>query len=368
MKFLLISPKNRSVWNFRGDLIKDIKKLGYKVVVTGPNDIGLDKIQELGVEFRLLPMDKNGLNILSDLQYLARLYRLMRKEKPDAILGYTIKPLVYGAISAKLAGVKNINSMITGAGYVFTSKNLKARIIKFFVSILYKISFWCSDTVIFQNKDDLKEFSIQRKLVSQKKCKVVNGSGVNMEQFKPAPFPEKLTFLMISRIMYNKGVIEYLKAARSVKKQYPHVRFMLLGALESIQDSLPHEVLDAYIEDGSIEHFGETDDVSHYYKQCSVYILPSYREGTPRTVLEAMAMGRPIITTDTQGCRETVDEGKNGFLVHIKDSNALVENMIWFIKRPYEIEIMGKESKLFCKKKFEVKKVNTVMISHLKLI
>ncbi len=366
VKFLLISPKNRTVWNFRGDLIKEIISQGAEVVVTCPDTEGVEKILELGARFEVVPLRKNGLNVLADLKYTLQLWRLMRKEMPDITLGYTIKPVVYGALAARLAGIKNINSMVTGGGYVFISKTAKARIIKLLATLLYRIGFWCAHTVIFQNRDDRDEFSVQRKLLPLQKTRLVNGSGVNMEKFKPAPYPEQLTFFMLSRLMYNKGVVEYLQAARQVKSSYPQVRFVLLGALENIQDSLKAEELQPYIDDNTIDYFEETTDVRPYYRQCSVYVLPSYREGTPRTVLEAMSMARPIITTDTQGCRETVVDGINGFLVPVKDSNSVAEKIEWFIRHPESIETMGKESLKLCKEKFDVKKVNGEMMRYLK--
>lgn len=309
----------------------------------------------------MVPLNKNGLNVLDDIMYTWRLWRLMRKEKPDITLGYTIKPVIYGAVAARLAGIKSINSMVPGAGYIFISQTYKARIIKLLGTLLYRIGFWCAHTVIFQNRDDQNEFTIERKLVPAHKSRLVNGSGVNMNKFKPAPYPKNVTFFMLSRIMYSKGVREYLEAARKVKQEYPHIRFMLLGALENIQDSLNAGELQKYIDANVVDYYGETTDVTPYYRQCSVYVLPSYREGTPRTVLEAMAMARPIITTDTQGCRETVVEGINGFLVPVKDSSALVEKMIWFIHNQDEIIKMGYESLLLCKEKFDVKKVNAEM-------
>lgn len=366
MKFVLISPKNRTTYNFRGDLLQTLIDKGYDVIVTGPNEENMDKIQELGVSFRLVPLDKTGLSVFGDLKYLLELVRLFKKEKPDVTLGYTIKPVIYGSIAAKIAGVENINSMVTGAGYVFTAETGKAKIIRLVVSMLYRVAFRCADTVIFQNSDDLSEF-VNRGLVSREKCKVVNGSGVNMAKFKPVKYPENLTFFMLSRVMYSKGVREYLQAARRVKALYPEVRFILLGALENIQDSLSMDELEPYISANVIEYFGETDNVADYYRRCSVYVLPSYREGTPRTVLEAMAMGRPIITTDAPGCRETVIDGYNGFLVPVQNSDALAEKMIWFIKNQDKISTMGRASFELCRERFDVRKVNKVMLQHMKM-
>lgn len=366
MKFMLVSPKNRTTYNFRGELLEELVERGWDVVVTGPNKDDIEKIEELGVRFELVPLDKTGLNVFSDLAYFLNLYNLMRREKPDVILSYTIKPVIYGSISAKLAGVNNINSMVTGVGYVFTASSLKARILRVPVNLLYRLGFRCSDTVIFQNPDDLEEF-VQSGLVKSGKCHVVNGSGVNMNRFRLSELPPKTTFLMIARIMHSKGVLEYLQAAAKVKLKYPETRFLLLGALEDTHDSLSMEDLEPYVEDGVVEYFGETDNVAEYLEQCSVYVLPSYREGTPRTVLEAMAMGRPIITTDAPGCRETVINGHNGFLIPVQDSDALAKKMVWFIENSDRMSEMGQNSYELCKAKFDVNYVNQMMFGYMRI-
>lgn len=366
MKFILVSPKNRTAYNFRGDLVKKIINAGYEVVITGPNRDNVDKVEELGARFVEIPMNKNGVNPLKDLFYMMALRNLFKKEKPDVILGYTSKPVIYGSMAGKLAGVPHKVAMVTGAGYAFIAKTKKAKIIKLIMSILYKIGFACADTVIFQNTDDKEQF-VNEKLVKSDKCHIVNGSGVNMEKFSFTPYPQRMTFFMLSRVMYSKGIREYLEACEIVKAKYPQVRCMLLGACEGIQDSLSQTELDTYIEKDIIEHFGETDTVSDYYKQCSVYVLPSYREGTPRTVLEAMAMGRAVITTDAPGCCETVIDGETGFLVPTHNGQAVAEKMIEFIENPQLVEIMGKKSLEYCKNKFDVIKVNKDMCKYLKI-
>lgn len=366
-RFLLISPKNRTVYNFRGDLISDIKSLGYEVIVVGPDYTDLERINQLGVDFVCVKMNKTGVNPFADLVYVFKLWRLIRKIKPDVTFGYTIKPVIYGSIASKLAGVKNINSMITGAGYLFTSHTLKARVLKQFTLGLYKIGLSMSDHVIFQNNDDKTEF-IENRLVNVEKTSVVNGSGVNMEKFSPSPFPQNIIFFMLGRLLYSKGVVEYLKAADFVKSQHPDVRFVLLGKLElSMQDGIKECDIQPYIDRGIIDLCGETNDVRSYYSQCSVFVLPSWREGTPRSVLEAMSMCRPIITTDTQGCRETVIDNVNGFLVPPKDYIALADRMLKFIEDPSMIRRMGEQSLQLCKDKFDVKKVNIDMIKNMEL-
>lgn len=367
MKFLLIAPKNRTVYNFRGELIGEIKSRGYEVVVTGPDMTEVDRITDLGVHFVEIPMNKNGTSITGDLKYLWNLYRLIKQENPDAVLGYTVKPVVYGSIAAHFAGVKNINCLVTGGGYIFAAKTWKARILGVLVRFLYRLGFRFADHVIFQNRDDLIEFC-KKRLVSCKKCSVVHGSGVNMEHFMPTPLPEQPAFFMLSRLLKSKGVEEYLEAARIVKSKYPQAIFYLLGKYETdMQDAVPQDDVEKLIKEGIIERFEETDDVRPYYGMCSVYILPSYREGTPRTVLEAMAMGRPVITTDAPGCRGTVVQGKTGFLVPVQDSQAIAEKISFFIDNPKYIAIMGKRSRIYAQKNFEVGKVNEKMIRIMEL-
>lgn len=364
-KIVIISPKNRTVYNFRGDLIRDLQKTGYEVVVTGPDKENLDRILDLGVRFELIPMNKDGINPFADIKYLWSLMSLLRKEMPCLTLEYTIKPVIYGSIAAKLAGIKNINSLITGTGFLFTSKSKKARILKKLVLGLYKTALACSTHVIFQNPDDLDEF-IQTGLVNQSKTAVVNGSGVNMNHFQRCDYPQQTTFFMLGRLLHSKGVMEYLQAAKIVKESYPEVRIMLLGKIvHGMADAIAEENIKPYLDNGTIELFDETNDVRPYYSKTSVFVLPSYREGTPRSVLEAMSMGRPIITCDTPGCRGTVVDGENGFLVPIKDANALASAMMKFVKSPELIARMGQKSYEYCSEKFEVGKVNVSMLNYM---
>ncbi len=365
-KIMIISPKNRTIYNFRGDLIKELISDGHEVLVTGPNYIDLTKIKKLGARFFWVPLNKNGINPISDYRYMKRLTRLLKQEKPDIVLSYTVKPVIYGSIAAKKANVKNIYAMITGVGYLFSGSTIKAKLLRRVAFILYKRALKVSNNVIFQNRDDAQDF-IRNGLVSRDKVRLVNGSGVNMKHYARAPYPNQLTFFMLSRIMYSKGVHEYLKAAKIIKEKHPQVRFMLLGAIENIQDSIPFDVLKDYLDQGIVDYFGETGDVREYYKASSVYVLPSYREGIPRTVLEAMSMGRPIITTDTPGCRETVVHNKSGLLVPPQDVGALVEAMESFKDSPNSINEFGNESYKLCEEKFNVHKVNATMKKHINI-
>lgn len=365
-KFILISPKNRTAYNFRGDLVKSIIKKGYDVIVTGPNMDGVEHITALGAHFEVVPMNKNGVNPISDIKYTWKLYKLMKSNKIEASLGYTIKPVIYGAIAARLAKVKSITSMVTGTGYLFTAKSIKSKVLKIVALMLYRMGFSCANTVIFQNQDDRNEF-VENGLLKLNKTRVVNGSGVNMDHFVPTALPNRITFFMLSRALKSKGVREYLEACKIVKRQYPEVRCMYLGAVEKMQDALSWEDVESYIKDGIIEYFPETQDVRKFTGQCSVYVLPSYKEGTPRTVLEAMAMKRAVITTDVPGCRETVQPGVNGYLVEAKNPKAVADKMIYLIEHPELIPHMAEKSYEICKQKYEVGRVNHEMIEHMKL-
>ena len=367
MKILLISPKNRTVYNFKGDLIRELIAKGHRVTVTGPDETDLDKILDLGVTFVKTPVVKTGTNIFTDFNYLLSLIKIIKSIQPDMVLSYTVKPIVYGSLAARLNRVKSINSMVTGAGYAFTATTPKAKALHQLVKLLYRIGFGCSDRVLFLNKDDRQEF-LEKKLLPDRKCFVIDGEGVNMTRFTPSgDYPEQLTFFMLARLLTTKGVLEYLQAAKQVKTSHPDTRFMLLGSYIQMPESIPKEQIEPYIVDGTIKRYDETSDVRAFYEQSSVYVLPSYREGVPRTNLEAMAMARPIITTDTNGCRETVVDGYNGFMVPVKDVPALVDKMLFFINHPHKVKEMGQNSQQLCREKFEVSKVNRDILSILNL-
>lgn len=362
MKILVISPKNKTVFNFRGDLIKDMILKGHDVYVTGPNQDYIDDVMALGVkEFIEVPFVKDNANIFSDLTYLKRLKRVMKSVKPDMIFGYTIKPVIYGSIAGRLNGIKHIYMMVTGLGRVYTSDSLKTKMVRLITKCLYRIAFKSCKKVIFQNKDDIEEF-VSGKYLPREKTELVNGSGVNMERFQKKELPSTITFLMVSRIIREKGVLEYCQAARVLKQEYQNVRCILLGGFDRSIGALKEEDIEPYIQDGSIEFPGEVKSPEEYYYQASVFVLPSYyREGLPRTILEAMASGRAVITTDWPGCREGVMQGKNGVLVPIKNPEMLKVAMEQFVVNPKQTTTMGEEAYSICKEKFEVSIINAQM-------
>ncbi len=232
----------------------------------------------------------------------------------------------------------------------------------------YKIAFKYNKKVIFQNKDDINEF-VNRKYLKKEKCELVDGSGVNMERFKRNPLPDNDVFLMVSRILKQKGVREYFEAAKLVKQKYPDTKFLYVGAEDKTQAALNlDEVREEFLDTGIINYCGESNDVPSYIAKSSVFVLPSYyREGVPRTLLEALSMGRPIVTTDTVGCRETVKDGINGYFVPIKDSKALAEKMIYLIEHREVLQKMSDASYEYCKKRFDVDIINKRMLEIMKI-
>lgn len=366
MKIIILSSYTPLLLNFRGDLIKDIIDLGHEVIVSAPETGYEEEIESYGARFIQSSLDRTGTSPLKDIRYTIELMKLFSKEKPDLVFGYTTKPIIYGPIAAHLAGVKEIVSLVTGFSYVYENKNLKEYLLISIIKFLNGLGFKLSTKVIFQNSDDMNE-CVNNKLVNKNKCSIVNGSGVNLSRFIFSPITNSNSFLMIARILKDKGVIEYLEAARVVKKKYSDAKFVLLGPFDTNPNSLNFESIKPYIDDNTIEYVGEQKDVRPYILNCSIKVLPSYHEGVPRAILEAMAMGRAIITTDAPGCRETVIEGNNGFLVPVKDIDTLAKRMTWMIEHLEEVKKMGYKSYRICSEKFDVKKVNQRMVEIMNL-
>ena len=362
MKILVVSPRNKSVFNFRGDLIRDMISKGHEIVVLGPDQEYVEDVLALGIsEFVEVKLVKDNTSMMGDLTYLKNLVGIMRKQKPDLVFGYTIKPVIYGSIAAKLTGVSHIYAMVPGLGRIYSSNGMKAKIIRFITKLLYTVAFAACDKVIFQNGDDIAEL-VSKHYLPENKTSRVNGSGVNMERFTRTPLPEKPVFLMVSRVIREKGVMEFCQAARSVKQSCPDARFILLGGLDVSLGALKMEDIQPFIADGSIEFPGEVKDPVAFYQQCSVFVLPSYyREGLPRTLLEAMSCGRAIITTDWPGCREPVEDGVNGFMIPVRDADTLAQRMETLAKDPALAEQMGRAAYETCRQKYEVGIVNEQM-------
>jgi glycosyltransferase involved in cell wall biosynthesis len=365
--FLLIASFPDSLINFRGALIESLISAGCEVHVAAPGLGGApeisSKLRSLGVTIHNIPLQRVGMNPFKDLLLVLFLFRLIKNVKPSHVLGYTIKPVVYGSLAAWLSSVKHRFALITGLGYAFTGEAEGLRkVLRTVIKQLYRFSLSRNSLVFFQNPDDealFRELGILRPSISS--C-VVNGSGVDVTEYAVSPLPERPSFLLIARLLGDKGVREYAQAAAMLKQRFPAVTFKLVGWIDDNPDAISQSELDAWVESEIIEFLGKLSDVRPAISESSVYVLPSYREGTPRTVLEAMAMGRPVITTDAPGCRETVVDGDNGFLVPVKDVPALADSMIRLIENPVKVKTMGIRSRQIAEEKYDVHKVNAVML------
>ncbi|OGT09871.1 MAG: hypothetical protein A2X77_04700 [Gammaproteobacteria bacterium GWE2_42_36] len=363
MKVAIIASFLPSVLNFRRELVLELSRHG-QVKIFAPDECEsvTRAILALGVEYECIPIKNSGWNPFSDLQLMYRLSSQIKRFKPDCVLSYTIKPVIWGSIAAKRTDVKNIYSMITGLGYSFTEINTWSRkLIHWIVKKLYRNALRSNSKVFFQNPDDQALF-IRENLVDKEKTLLINGSGVNLERFSIVPLPQEKVFLFIGRLLRDKGLYEYVNAARQIKKAHVCARFLIVGGLDANPSSIKKIELDRWLDEGVIEYKGKLNDVRPVIAESAIYVLPSYREGTPRSVLEAMSMGRPVITTDVPGCRETVIDGLNGFLVPVKNVDKLAEAMERFILHPDLVFRMGKESRRIAEEKFDVHKVNHVIL------
>ena len=378
MKFLMISSYLPSVLNFRGKLLEAIHDQGLEIHVLAPDlqdySDELNKLQQLGYQVHTLPMQRTGTNPIQDLKTLKAMYQLIRQIQPDYVLSYTIKPVIYGTLAASLAKVPHRFALITGLGYAFQNAESGQRsIFQKMVHGLYAQALKYAHKVFFQNPDDLKLFQSMQLLSPQKPTVVVNGSGVNVQDFAVLDLPKnehgqaKVSFLLIARLLGDKGVREYAEAARIIKAKHPEVEFHLVGWIDENPAAIAQVELDAWVAEKVVNYWGKLSDVRPAIAASSVYVLPSYREGTPRTVLEAMAMGRAIITTDAPGCRETVIHGQNGYLVPVKSVEELVQAMQTFIDDPQLMVRMGQRSREIALEKYDVHQVNAHMMSEMEV-
>lgn len=369
-KIVVVGGYAESLINFRGDLLVAMVQAGHDVIACAPDaspDIRA-ALADRGVAYQSLPLARTGLNPLFDVRTCWCLFRFFRTYKPDVVFSYTIKPVIYASFAAKMARTKHIFSMITGLGYGFSASGSKGLAVKAVVSVLYALALSVNKKVFFQNPDDAEFFLSHHLLNGANKAVLVNGSGIDTVKFNPCPLPESPRFLLIARLIKDKGIYDYVDAAVRLKKKYPLVRFDLVGWLDENPSCVHKADLDMWIASGVIHYWGKLADVRPAIASCSVYVLPSYHEGTPRTVLEAMAMGRAIITTDAPGCRETVVEGENGYLVPIKNSEKLAEVMERFILQPALVATMGARSRTIAVEKYDVHKVNKVLMTQMELI
>lgn len=350
MRIAIVINTSWNIFNFRYSLIKAFLAEGHEVIAIAPNDSYSRRLIKAGCTFVPVAMAK-GTNPFTDLWLIWRLYQTYRRIKPDVLLHYTIKPNIYGAIAAHFANIPAINN-VSGLGTVF--------IVKDFISAialrLYKFAFRYPEKVFFQNEDDRQLF-LHHNLVKPEKTDVLPGSGIDLDRFRPGSAfkrQQPITFLMIARVLYEKGIVEYVEACRLVKAQYPEVKCQLLGRVdERSRSGIKQEKLDEWLATGVITYLGTTDDVAPVIAAADCVVLPSYREGTPRTLLEAAAMGKPLIATNVPGCREVVNDGINGLLCRAKCAEDLAAKMLQMMNMPdTRLEEMGKQSREIAETRF----------------
>lgn len=325
-KILLNGNTSFVIYNFRYGLMEELENRGYKVVVVAGEDGSTKLIKEKGWRFIPIKIDRRGKNILNDLKLFIQYYQIYRKEKPDYVLNFTIKPNIYSTLAAKIAGIDVLNN-VTGLGDTFNSNNLTNKIIKF----LYKISFKFPKAIFFQNDDDMNIF-LENNLISRQKCIRIPGSGVNLEKFNLTEKKEKndkIKLLFIGRISENKGVRIAYEVAKKIKSKYPNIEIQLLGKIyEDEKGHIPEKELLEWEKECNIKYLGTSKDVRNEIKEADAIIFPSYyREGVPRSLIEAAAMGKIILTTDNVGCRDIANEGYNGFLAQIKSVDSMVKQI-----------------------------------------
>jgi len=365
---VIIGTTSSNLYLFRKDFIVSCLNKGMIVhtFVSEPHDYWDDKIEKTGAILIKYQMNRGGLNPFLDLFSLFQLKSSVNKIKPDIVFSFFTKPVVYGSLAAKLAKTPKIIGMIEGLGSPFTEHkngyNFKMKLVRFFQVSLYRIVFPFLDKIIFLNKDDPIDLINNNKIYHKPNAvKVLGPIGLNLDDYPYKLWDEsqEFSFIFVARLLVEKGIYEYLEAAQIVKEKYPNIIFKVVGGIDSQNPSgVTKQELDKIIATGIIHYIGFSNNVAEEIKNSTVFVLPSYREGVPRSTQEAMAIGRPIITTDVPGCRDTVLDGVNGFLVPKWDVKALVDRMCFFIGNPEQINIMGKESYKIACAQFDVDKVN----------
>ena len=367
-KVFIVGTTASNLFLFRKDFILSCINKGYQVyaLVSEYDDAWLEKIKSLGAKVITYKLSRSGLNPFHDLKTLFQLKKIFSEHQPELVFSFFTKPVIYGSLAARLSRVPKVIGMIEGLGSPFTEhpsgQSLKMKLVQFFQVSLYRIVFPFIDQIIFLNEDDPKDLIESKKIYHrQNAIQVLGGIGLKLEDYPYSPFlvQNPISFVIVARLLVEKGIYEYLSAAKIVKDKYPHICFKVIGGLDTSNPSgLTQQELDEVIQSGVIEYKGFTNQIAAELTNASVFVLPSYREGVPRSTQEAMAIGRPIITTDVPGCRETVVDGVNGFLVPKWNVDALVEKMCYFIENPDQINRMGHASYKMACEKFDVNTVN----------
>ena len=363
MAVVVVVGEAWSLASFRGDLIRDLIAGGHRVVAVSapaPSE-HVDRIRALGADFRPVPILRNRLSPAGDLRTLRSLRALFSAVAPDVVLAYTAKAVIWSGFALRASPRTRFVALINGLGFTFQGEGVSRRALTMLTTGLYRGALRRAAAVVFQNRDNLETF-VARSIVPREKCHVVDGSGVNLDDFAAAPTADgPARFLMMSRPLREKGLREFAAAARIVRARCAEASFQVLGREDRSMDAVPPAEIAAWQSEGLVDFVPTVDDVRPYLRDSHVCVLPSYHEGLPRSLLEGLAVARPILTTDVPGCRETVVTGENGFLVPKADAAALAERMIWFIDHRDCWPAMGRASRRLAETRFDVRTVNAAM-------
>lgn len=365
-KLLIIANSARELELFKGDFINAALAAGFSIaIICRGEEYYLQALKARGTEVFVAGALRNSLSLFADIKYSWQLYKIIRWLKPNIILNYTIKPVIYASIVAKIAGVNCVYSLLPGLGYLFSHQTWKFKISQTLCRVLYRAAAFCNKKIIFLNQDDRNDF-LQKKVLPTRKAIVIDSEGVNLQAFNLITLPEnnKIVFLFVARMMREKGIIEFIKAAELLAEKFPMAEFRIAGDCDEKTDDDLKEMIQHYKVGSSIKYLGYVKDIRREITNAHVFVLPSYyREGVPRSSMECMAMGRPIITSDWIGCKETVIDGKNGFLVPIKNVEYLALAMKKFIDNPELIQLMGTASRQIAEQRFDMIKINDNLLN-----
>lgn len=364
MKILVLACDAHTMFHYRKDMMCEFIRQGCEVVAASdlPESDWADTFAQIGARYRQFYVKRNGLNPADDIKTLFSLKKLIAEEKPDKIFAYHSKSVVYGSIAAKMNSVKDMYALIAGLGSILRGTGFKNSIVRKVLKAQYKAAFKNCKAVLTHNDED-RQLLIDEHFTKSEKLKTINGSGVNLNKFKYSQTQRTNTFLFIARLIGDKGIREYIQAAQIVKKKYSEAVFKVVGPYDTNPSALKPEEMEKYIESGAIEYLGELSDVTAQLTQCMVFVLPSYHEGAPKTVLEAMSTGRPVITTDVPGCRATVTNGVNGYLVPAKNAEALAERMIYLYENFEHAVELGNNGRKIAEEKYDSVKVNRSILN-----
>lgn len=365
LRVVLLGGQSDSLTIYRGPLIRALIAQGHQVLAVAgdPEPAVLRQLEAWGASFQAIPLKRAGRNPWQDLKALVALVMLLRRERPDALLAYQIKPVTFGLMASWLAGTRRRIAMITGLGYAFVEgPGWRRRLARAAATVAYRLSLPLAHKVVFQNNDDREMFD-KLGLVPLARSTRVNGSGVDLMRYPPKPANGGAHFLMISRLLRDKGVYEFAEAARRVKATVPDARFTLVGPSDPNPSSVDPADLATWVEEGVLEYAGRQDDVRPYLAASDVFVLPSYREGVPLAALEAMATSRPVIATDVPGCRDAVVTGDTGFTVPARDAEALAAAMLRLVAEPGACEAMGKAGRRRVEALFSAEAVTAEVIA-----